>query len=362
MSGSDNSESATVGSANVIGAGLIGGSVGFALRSQGWSVSITDVDDAVAAQAVELGAANVVGFDEAADVTFIATPVGSIAELAKDALARTSGPVTDVGSTKFDIVQAIDDPRFVGGHPMAGSEQDGIIGAKGTLFESAMWVLTPTESTDEDSFSKVRGIVRSFGAESTTLLPRTHDQMVAQVSHVPHLTAASLMILADDMSIEHRALFRLAAGGFRDMTRISAGRPSIWPDICVANKTAIVKGLDGLIVQISELRDQVENKDRDGILETLTRARAARVNLPTGFGAADLMTEVAVPMPDRPGEIATIATLASELDVNIYDLEITHSGEGRRGVMMMVVAREQCERLMGGLMARGYRPTSSDLD
>jgi len=356
------SGSVRAGSANVVGAGLIGGSVGLALRAKGWSVSITDVDDAVAAEAVELGAADAVGFDEAADVTFIATPVGSIAELAIDALARTSGPVTDVGSTKLDIVHAIGNPRFVGGHPMAGSEQDGIIGAKSTLFEGAMWVLTPTESTDEGSFSKVRSIVRSFGAESTTLTPRTHDQMVAQVSHVPHLTAASLMILADDMSIEHRALFRLAAGGFRDMTRISAGRPSIWPDICVANKTAIVKGLDGLISQLGVIRERVDLEDREGMLELLTRARAARVNLPTGFGPADLMTEVAVPMPDRPGEIATIATLASELDVNIFDLEITHSGEGRRGVMMMVVAREQCERLMGGLIARGYRPTSSDLD
>lgn len=350
------------GSANLIGAGLIGGSVGLALRSRGWTVSVTEVDDGVAEQALELGAADTVGFDTDADVTFIAAPVGNIAELANDALGRTRGPVTDVGSTKLDIVQSVNHPRFVGGHPMAGSEQDGIIGAKANLFDGAMWVLTPTEDTDEDSFSRVRSIVRSFGAESTTLLPRVHDRMVAQVSHVPHLAAASLMCQADEMSIEHRALFRLAAGGFRDMTRISAGRPSIWPDICVANKTAIVKGLDGLIAQLGDIRERVDSQDREGILELLTRARSARVNLPTGFGNAELMAEVAVPMPDKPGEIATIATLASELDVNIYDLEITHSGEGRRGVMMMVVAREQTERLMGGLIARGYRPTSSDLD
>lgn len=244
---------------------------------------------------------------------------------------------------------------------MAGSEQDGIDGARANLFDGAMWVLTPTEQTDELSFSRVRSIVRSFGAESTTLLPRTHDQMVAQVSHVPHLTAASLMCLADEMSIEHRALFRLAAGGFRDMTRISAGQPSIWPDICIANRTAIVAGLDGLIAQLTGVRERVAAQDRDGILELLTRARAARVNLPAGVAAADQMVEVAVPIPDRPGEIATIATLASELDVNIFDLEITHSGEGQRGVMMMVVDRVQTERLLGGLIARGYRPTSHDL-
>lgn len=348
--------------ANIIGAGLIGGSVGLALMDRGWRVAISDADDAAAAEAVTIGAASSVGFDENAAITFVATPVGSIAALAKDALARTSGPVTDVGSTKLDIVAEVDDPRFVGGHPMAGSEQDGIAGARSNLFEGAMWVLTPRETTDEEAFSFVRSVVRSFGAESTTLLPRKHDQMVAQVSHVPHLTAASLMCLADDTSIEHRALFRLAAGGFRDMTRISAGRPSIWPDICVANKTAIVRGLDGLIDQLGDIRDRVAEQDKDGILELLTRARSARVNLPTGVGPGDRMAEIAVPMPDRPGEIATIATLASDLDVNIFDLEITHSGEGRRGVMMMVVDLEQAERLMGGLMARGYRPSSRELE
>lgn len=347
--------------ANIVGAGLIGGSVGMALRERGWHVVIDDVDLETAERAIAVGAGDRIGFDADADITFIATPVGSIADLARDALARTRGPVTDVGSTKLDIVRDIDDGRFVGGHPMAGSEQDGIDGARSNLFEGAMWVLTPTEDTDESSFSKVRSIVRSLGAESTTLLPRTHDRMVAQVSHVPHLTAASLMCLADDMAIEHRALFRLAAGGFRDMTRISAGRPSIWPDICIANKTAIVAGLDGMIAQLTGVRERVAAQDRDGILELLTRARAARVNLPAGVAAADQMVEVAVPIPDRPGEIATIATLASDLDVNIFDLEITHSGEGRRGVMMMVVDRAQTERLLGGLMARGYRPTSHDL-
>ncbi len=347
--------------ANIVGSGLIGGSVGLALRERGWTVVVSDEDGGVANQALAAGVADSVGFDSQADITFIATPVGSIVELARQALRDTNGPVTDVGSTKLDIVRDVNDSRFVGGHPMAGSEQDGIEGARANLFEGAMWVLTPTEETDETSFSSVRAIVRSLGAESTTLLPRVHDQMVAQVSHVPHLAAASLMCLADDMSIEHRALLRLAAGGFRDMTRISAGRPSIWPDICVANKTAIMNGLDGLINQLGDIRDRVGNQDREGILELLTRARAARVNLPTGFGAADRMAEVAVPIPDRPGEIATIATLASELDVNIFDLEITHSGEGRRGVMTMVVDKVQTERLLGGLIARGYRPTSRDL-
>lgn len=343
--------------ATVVGTGLIGGSVGIALRKQGWHVSAVDVDPDVATQAIIVGAADEKGFDESCELVVIAAPVGIVPELALDALARTNAVVTDVGSTKAEICRTVNSPRFVGGHPMAGSEQDGVAGAREGLFDGAMWVLTPVETTDESAFAVVRSVVRSFGAESLALPPEVHDEMVAQVSHVPHLTAATLMNLADAASIEHRSLLRLAAGGFRDMTRISAGRPSIWPDICVANSAAIVEGLDGLIEALGTVRNLVAEQDRDGILELLGRARAARVNLPVGFGPADNLVELAVPIPDRPGEIAAIANLAAELDVNIFDLEITHSGEGRQGIMLLVVDEARSERFMGGLMARSYHPT-----
>jgi len=348
--------------ATVVGTGLIGGSVGIALRKHGWHVSGVDLDPEVMAEAVHLGAVDEMGFDDLSDVVIIAAPVGSVAELASEALERTSGAVTDVGSTKLGICEAVNHPRFVGGHPMAGSEQDGLAGATPDLFNGAMWVLTPQENTEEDAFSVVRAMVRSLGAETLALPPGVHDEMVALVSHVPHLAAATLMNMADEASVEHRSLLRLAAGGFRDMTRISAGRPSIWPDICAANSHAIVKGLDGLIRELSVIRDLVTNQDRNGVLRVLNQARSARINLPIGFGPADNLVELAVPIPDRPGEIAAIATLAAELDVNIFDLEISHSGEGRQGIMVLVVDEARSERFMGGLMARGYRPTVRTLD
>lgn len=346
----------------IMGTGLIGGSVGLALRADGWHVSADDTDPAVAERAIVLGAADAVGVDPDCDLVVVAGPVGVIPALVQRALAETDAVVTDVGSTKAQICTAIDDPRFIGGHPMAGSEQDGIDGARGDLFQGAMWVLTPTDHTHDASFAMVAGVVRSLGAEVIALAPNVHDRLVAQVSHVPHLTAAALMTLANESSVEHRALLRLAAGGFRDMTRISAGRPSIWPDICVANRDAIVDGLDGLIHRLTDVRGKVLAGDRQGLLDVLTKARHARINLPTGFRVADEVAEVAVPIPDRPGEIAAIATLASELDVNILDLDITHSGEGRRGVMLLMVDRSLGERLVGGLMARGYQPTLRQLD
>ncbi len=348
--------------AAVIGTGLIGGSVGMALRKHGWHVSVMDLDPAVAQQAVDLGAADRVGPDPDAEITFLAAPVGSIPELARHALETTQGIVTDVGSTKAEICRQIRHPRFVGGHPMAGSEQDGIIGSDPDLFGGAMWVLTPVAETDESTFATVASIVRHFGCEVIALAPEVHDNLVAQVSHVPHLTAASLMCLAADTSVEHRALLRLAAGGFRDMTRISSGRASIWPDICIANRAAIVDGLERLIAGLEDVRDKVANQDRAGLLDLLNKARTARINLPTGYGVVERVAEVAVPIPDRPGEIAAIATLATELDVNILDLEIGHSSEGPRGVMLLMVDAALGERLVGGLMARGYHPTLRQLD
>jgi prephenate dehydrogenase len=348
--------------AQVVGTGLIGGSVGMALRASGWRVTGTDADAGVAERARHLGAIDEVGIDGDAQLTVLAAPVGRIAELAVEFLDRTAGAVTDVGSTKAAVARAIDAPRFVGGHPMAGSEQDGIEGARGDLFEGATWVLTPTEKTDEHAFATVSAAVRGMGAEVLALEPEVHDELVALVSHVPHLTAAALMCLADESSIEHRALLRLAAGGFRDMTRISAGRPAIWPDICVANQPAITAGLDRLIAELDRIRARVADQDRPGLLDLLTRARHARINLPSGYAAAEALAEVAIPIPDRPGEIAAITTLASELDVNLIDLEITHSSEGRRGVLVVVVDAGIAERLVGGLMAKGYRPSLRPLE
>src|SRR5436309_2223824 len=183
----------------VVGTGLIGGSIGLALRAQGWRVTGRDLDESRAARAVELGALDAIGDDVDADITFVATPVGAIAAEARAAL-RGRGLVTDVGGVKAPIVAAVADPRFVGGHPMAGSEQEGVDGADATLFEGATWVLTPTDTTDPTAYATVRGVIGSFGANVVAVDPVRHDELVALVSHVPHLTAATLMGLAADTS------------------------------------------------------------------------------------------------------------------------------------------------------------------
>jgi prephenate dehydrogenase len=270
--------------------------------------------------------------------------------------------VTDVGGVKASVVEAVDDSRFVGGHPMAGSEQEGVEGADADLFEGATWVLTPTEGTDAAAYAQVRQIVGMLGAEVVTLPPDRHDKLVAVVSHVPHLTAAALMRLADERSEEHRALLRLAAGGFRDMTRIASGHPGIWPDICSDNRTAIVDVLDELTAALQHLRDVVAVDDRKELLASLEQARAARVNLPARFRTAADLSEVRIPVPDRPGVVADVAILAADLDVNIVDLEIAHSTEGPQGVLVLLIESAAADLFRGGLIARGYRPAVSPID
>ncbi len=350
------------GRATVVGVGLIGGSIGLALRERSWHVSGVDSDEARLAMALEMGAIDSAGWDPAAEVTFVATPVAHIADAVCKALdASPAGLVTDVGSVKVPVVSAVDDKRFVGGHPMAGSEQDGLEGADASMFVDTNWVLTPGDGTDDAAFARVRTAVASLGAEVVTLSPDRHDALVALVSHVPHLTAATLMGLAAARSEEHYAVLRLAAGGFRDMTRVAAGHPGIWPDICAENSHAIAEVLDDLIAALGVVRSEVADSDREGLLARLETARAARVSLPTGAPRPSELAEVRVPIPDRHGEIAAIATLATELDVNIYDLEIAHSAEGDRGVVLLIVETGLVERLKGGLMAKGYRPTSGPL-
>ena len=342
--------------ANIIGTGLIGGSIGLGLRAIGWHVSGTDADDSRADRAKQLGAIDTVGLDAGADITFVAVPVQAIPAAARHALDATGGVVTDVGSVKASVVGAVDDGRFVGGHPMAGSEQDGVEGADAAIFHGSVWVLTPDARTDDNAFATVRSTVAALGADVVALPPDRHDALVAVVSHVPHLTAATLMRLADARAEEHQAVLRLAAGGFRDMTRIAAGHPGIWPDICAENRDAIVDGLDRLIAGLAEMRAVVADADRDGLLRVLEHARTARVNLPGRGERPEDLVEVRVPVPDRPGVIAEVATLASELDVNLFDFEVAHSSEGQQGVLILLVAAERAERFQGGLVARGYKP------
>ena len=349
----------------VVGTGLIGGSIALGLRQRGWHVSGLDADVTRAAQALETGVVDAVGDDLAAEVIFVATPALSVAQVAADILSdvarRPDAVVSDVSGVKTAIVEGADHPRFIGGHPMAGSEQIGLTGADPDLFEGAVWVLTPTAATDLEAFTRLQAVVTSLGADVLVLSAADHDRLVAMVSHVPHLVAATLMNAAASGAEQDSALLRLAAGGFRDMTRVAAGHPGIWPDICAENAGPIVDALDALMADLTVMRDRVATQDRTGMLEVLGRASAARRNLPARAVRPEHLSELRVPVPDRQGVLAEITSLAADAGISIYDIEIAHSAEGPRGVLILVVDRAQAETLREAVAAKGYRSRAEHL-
>jgi prephenate dehydrogenase len=349
----------------IFGTGLIGGSVGMALGQRGWHVSGVDTESGVAERAVELGALSVAGEDPDAELVVVATPVRAAGDVVRRVVASDGwnprAVITDVGGVKAALAAAIDHPFFVGGHPMAGSEQVGIEGASGDLFVGATWVLTPVSGTDPDAYARLRSTLADLGANVLALGPEQHDALVAVVSHVPHLTAATLMDLASRVSQEHAALLQLAAGGFRDMTRIAAGQSSIWPDICDENADAIVDTLDSLIAALTDMRHRVADGDRDGLLEVLDRAASARRALPGVAPRPEGLVEVRIPVVDRPGELSEILAVPTELGISVMDLEIAHSVEGRKGVLVLVVDEKAAPDLVPTLIARGHRASVQPL-
>lgn len=349
----------------LVGTGLIGGSIGFALRGRGVEVVGLDRDADALAAARDLGAidtsADAIGAVAAdVDLVVVATPVGQIATAVVDALDAGAPVVTDVGSVKGPVVAEVEAARpeaaarYVGGHPMAGSEQTGLVGAAPSLFAGAMWVLTPTERTDPVAFARVREVAATLGAETVAVSPPQHDALVAMVSHVPQLAATTLMDVAARSGEEHAMLLRLAAGGFRDMTRIAAGNPSIWPDICVANRDAILAALDRYVSALTEVRRHVAFGERAPLLDLLERARQERRSLPVSAAIAGPLAEVRVRVPDRPGVLAEVTTLAGALAVNIADIEIAHTIEGTGGVIVLVVPSDQGPALVDALASHGF--------
>ncbi|HEY5172434.1 MAG TPA: prephenate dehydrogenase/arogenate dehydrogenase family protein [Acidimicrobiia bacterium] len=356
----------------VVGTGLIGGSIGLALAELGHDVVGFDRDRDRLARAQELGAVRSAAADieEAAigaDAAFVALPVGAIADAAVRLIDAGVPLVTDVGSVKGPVVAEVARrcaeraARFIGGHPMAGSEQDGIEGARTDLFVGAAWVVTPTPETAEDAYTTLRALLRDLQAEVVAVTPDDHDVLVSFVSHVPQLAASTLMDVATTHEARHRALLRLAAGGFRDMTRIAASQPSIWLDILTSNRDAVVGALDAYLAGLQHARDIVAAGDREALKAMLDRARAARRNLPVGISMTTKLVELRIPVPDRPGVLAEVTTLAGRLGVNVADVEIAHSKEGGAGVLVLIVAADEAGAFEAGLRELGYHTGRTDI-
>ena len=274
-----------------MGVGLIGGSVAWGAKRRGLAAQVVGADRDPASLRHALGAgmidvvADAADAVQDADLVVLAVPVGALAGLA-DELAPRLDPrtvVTDVGSVKRSVVERVGwvIPRFVGGHPMAGGEQSGAAAASPDLFEGATCLVTPTERTDPTALQAVERLWHALGATVVRLDAAVHDEIVAAVSHLPHLAAYALVNTAAGSDPSGRAL-SFAAGGFRDMTRIAASSPELWRDICLMNRAPLLDALARYTAAVGRLRDLIEKGDGPGLLDEFTRARDVRRSLREG--------------------------------------------------------------------------------
>ena len=352
----------------VIGTGLVGASLGLALRAATGVAEVVgwDVDQVQLAVAGERGALTraATSPQEAAadaDVVILAVPVSVVADVASRVgpVMRAGAVLTDAASVKGSIVDAMqecaaDGVHVIGGHPMAGSHEAGAAHASAELFVGATYLLTPTEDTDPAAYRRLHNLVASIGARPLAVAPAHHDALVAVISHLPQLAATTLMNLAADRAREeHAGLLLLAAGGFRDATRVAASDPALWVDICAQNRDAIVAVLDEYRERIGALRSVVAVGDEGSLRQVLADARAARRALPGKESVTGALVELHIPIPDRPGVLAEVTTTVGAAGVNIEDLGIDHAPEGGRGVLRLAiigfkpagVAREALEAL-----------------
>ena len=357
----------------IIGMGLIGASLAGALARSCPEIKLIGVDVNSAVLDVARASSWV---DEAykpddqvfneclnsCDLVVIATPVtvaSSYFQLLAD--AGYTGMITDTCSTKRELIRAASEilpnpSNYLPGHPMSGSEKSGIEGAHEDLFDGCHWILCPDSDTSADLFARLHDLLTSLGARVVSLPRELHDGAVAVVSHVPHFTASSLVELAVRHADGNEQLFRLAAGGFKDSTRIAAGSPELWTGIAFDNAEAIASGLEEMQEILHEYSDALRKADKEEFKRLLDRAAKARRALPAKWiPASEDLLEVRVPMDDRKGVVAEVTTIASQVGCNIQSIEIDHVTSSTAVLSLVLTDEGDVGKLSIQLIRAGYR-------
>jgi prephenate dehydrogenase len=334
----------------IIGLGLIGGSLGLAFSRSTPKLQVFGYDSNPEAvrQALDIGAIQQAGpLEEAvreADYVFVCTPIKGILELLGRIAAhlKPGCVVTDVCSTKKPVMELLAGlpPGIygIGGHPMAGSEKRGIGASDRFLFENAVYVLTPANDTPAEVVTKTATLIRRTGAQVKLMSPGQHDRVVALISHVPHIMAAALVNLATQ---EEEALL-LAAGGFRDTTRIASSSPELWEDILFSNREEVSRGLMAMIEELQRFKADIDGLSRGAVQSRLAAARQVRDSIPgRRRGLIPSFQDVITIVPDRPGIIGQLGGWLGAKGINIVDIEILRVREGDGGTIRLGVPTKE---------------------
>jgi prephenate dehydrogenase len=353
----------------VLGVGLIGGSIGRAARSRvdGAAVVGYDPDPETMARAVGVGAVNraaasVAGACEGAELVFCAAPVSGLVELAREALSACGEDtvVTDVGSTKREIVGALgDDERFIGGHPLAGVETSGVGNAREDLFAGARWYLTPTGSSSGVLYDRLQRAVAGLGARPQAIEPDVHDRMMATVSHLPHVVANALVgEAAAELGRDAERIPVEVGPSFRDTTRVAGSNPAIWGDIFASNREAVAEAIDALGGRLREAAELIRGGDREAVAAWHAAAAEERRDLLEADLSGGPLSELRIVVANRPGTVAELALTLGEAGVNIEDMALYPAPDMTSGaVSVWVSGAEQARRAVGLIEKLGHSVT-----
>jgi prephenate dehydrogenase len=352
----------------VVGTGLVGTSIAMAAVRAGDRVRGWDADPDVLARAADRGgfdpAADPIDCVRAADLVFVCTPTARIAGAVASALDAAPGAVvTDAGSVKSRVVEQVLAvatpaalPRFVPGHPMGGSERSGPDGASASIVDGIVWAITPTEVSDEEAIRSLERWVSSVGSRPVRLDPVRHDRLVAIVSHLPQVASTVLMGVAATEEADEPDILLLAAGGFRDLTRLASSNPALWSEILLSNPDGIAEAIDLYVRRLTDLRALVLEGRGDEVERAFARAKAARLDLAAKPQVRSGVAVLQVPIPDRPGALADLTAALGQARVNIEDLQIVHSPEGGRGTVHLTVAAGAASEAEDALAERNFEP------
>jgi len=330
----------------VLGVGLIGGSIGLAARERvGADVVGFDPRSEALTAASERGAVSHTAGSVAeavagADAVFACAPVGALPALVKEALEHTGDDtvVTDVGSVKRHMAAAVDHPRFIGGHPVAGAESAGVGSARPDLFDGSAWYLTPTERSGGLLYERLHGLLVQLGAQPVAIDAETHDRVLAAVSHLPHVIANVLVSQAARRLTQDDERLPRVGPSFRDMTRVAGANPAIWTDIYLSNAEAIADEIDAAVHHLNEVSLWLREEAGEALAAWSETARGDRRRLLEADLAGAPVCELTVAVPNRPGIVAQVALALGRAGVNIADMSLAPAPDMRSGAMTLWIA------------------------
>lgn len=352
-----------------IGLGLIGGSIARAIREKlpasviiAYDINEDSLHAALSDGVINRGATCIDEQFGHCDYLFLCAPVqknDDNLKLIKNILSPDC-LLTDVGSVKTGIHEAIRaadlEGQFIGGHPMAGSERVGYVNSKAILLENAYYILTPGETVPDAKLAAYRELVQTLGAIPLVLDCREHDYITAAISHLPHVVAAALVNLVRDSDSADGIMKMVAAGGFKDITRIASSSAQMWQQICLTNTANISALLDDYIQALGAIRDNLNSRDADALYEFFDSARIYRDSfIGTSSGPIKRAYNLTVDIMDEPGALAAIASILAQNQISIKNIGITHNRESETGVLTIEFYDEaSIEKAAKLLAAKGY--------